>query len=1012
MSRFITIFSVLFFSIFVSSSISVFAQAPQITGQPSQILECVGTEAILKVVVTGAEPFTYQWYQDGNPLSINASEISFASLTSGDSGEYYCNISNADGNINSELIPVIVVESAPVINSVITQNDLVCLGTDNRIEVDYTGQNSHVTWYLQSSIVGYTYSFNITTAQLSDEGSYYCVVENACGDATSNSVSIDIVSPVNIVTQPTTQVICLGEDAQFTPVTEGDYLNYLWLAGGEMIVGQTNSTLTISAPTNPHQVGYNFVAYNVCNSDTSNVVFVSVKTLPLISASPNDHQVCLGESVTLNATATANSPITYQWYDEDNQIIDGATSTSLDIELAANDIAHYYCVFSNMCGTVNSDTAEIITRMPPEITQQPVGGVFCVGDDVSMSVKAVGATPIYYQWLFNEINVSGSNISGGETPIIGISSITQAQEGTYTCHVNNSCGFTISDEAIVTVNTPPLVTEQPEDIELCAEEELSITFNHSGTQPITFEWMMLGSENPIGTEADYYSASAEAANSGAYYCLLSNACAVVSTDTIEVEILALPQITTHPDDESVCVGEYASMEVEAEGAEPLVFLWYRNASAASGQTNSLLEYSPAQVNQSGEYFCRVTNGCGYDDSGTAILTIGTEPAITWHPVAQTICANDTLSLRMDAQGENYTLQWYFNGTPLPGENDTALNIINVSVSMAGMYYCSAFNTCAIANSDTVEVVIHPAPDMSLGNDIDLCAGETISIGPFGDYTHYTWNNGLSNTPNLDVHLPGTYILEVTGENSCKNRDTLIVAYHPYHQILFDDTEIISCGPYVLDAGEGGYGYTWNTGPVQTTSSIVITEPGTYSVTVTGDAYGCSTNQAAYVDIREPVSINLGEDKVVPVSSYVDIGIEGEFAQYIWNTDYTGPILTVYGSNYGLGEHEFWLTVIAQNECMASDTITVVFWDDLGVEDAKNADDILIYPNPAKDYLTISDISNNIENIEIISVTGQVIKSFSVNSNEITLNLTNFAEGIYFVKLKRNNEILTKKIIIR
>ncbi|MDD4217031.1 MAG: immunoglobulin domain-containing protein [Bacteroidales bacterium] len=1009
MNRFTSFFSGLCFVIFVSSTIG-FTQTPVINSQPNQILECVGSDATLKIIATGAEPLTYEWYQDGTPLDIDASEVHFASLTTANNGEYYCNVSNTEGNVDSEIISVTAVENAPVINSISTENDLVCVGTDNVLTVDYEGQNSYVKWYLQGSFVGYTSSFNITNAQLSDEGEYYCIVSNACGNAMSDTVIIDIVTHANITTQPSTQIICEGENAIFNAVAEGDYINYKWLANDIMMIGETNAELIITAPTS--SVEYHFVAYNVCNNDTSNGVFVTINTSPIISGQPVDHQTCFGEDITLYATATASTLVTYQWYDENNQLIDGATETSLAIELAENDIAYYYCEISTVCGTVYTDTAEIITLMPPEITQQPVGGELCVGDDIEMQVKAIGAIPLYFQWLYNGEDVSGSNISGSETPIITISSITEGQQGIYTCHVSNACGSVLSDEAIITVNTPPLVTEQPEDLIICAEEELLISFNHSGTQPISFEWILLESGNLIGTEANYYTASADAINTGNYYCLLSNTCADISTDTISVEILALPQITSHPQDESVCVGEYASMEVEAEGAEPLSFLWYRNGSAVSGQTNNLLEYPAAQVNQTGEYFCRVSNSCGYDDSGTATLTIGTEPAITWNPIDYTLCENDTLNLIMSAQGENYTLQWYFNGTPLPGENDTVLNIINVPGTMAGTYYCSAFNSCATVYTDTVEVVIYPAPAMSLGNDIDLCVGESITIGPAGDYEHYNWNNGLSYQPSLDVQLSGTYILEVIGENSCKNRDTLIVSFHPYHQILFEDTEIIACGPYTLNAGEGAYEYTWNTNPVETTSSILITESGTYAVTVTGDAHGCSTSQEAYVDVREPISINLGDDKSAPVSSYVDIGVQEEFAQYIWNTSFNGPILTVYGSNYGIGEHEFWLTVIAQSSCMATDSIKITFWDDSGINDAKNNDGILIFPNPAKDYLTISDISHNIENIEIINVTGQIIKSFLVNSNEITLNLSNFAEGIYFVKLKRNNEVITKKILIR
>ncbi|MBN2779137.1 MAG: immunoglobulin domain-containing protein [Bacteroidales bacterium] len=998
------------FGLFLSQNSN--AQAPTITNQPSTVIKCENNSATMTIEASGAEPISYEWFKDGMPVGTNSPILEFLALTPSDEGEYYCHVSNGEGNVDSDIKSVIVVEGEPIINNITTENDLVCEGTNNLFEVDYTGENSQVTWFFGSNTLGYTSQYNLFNAQESDEGQYFCTVSNACGEVTSTNLDIEVVAHADITTQPTTQTICEGEDAIFTPQAEGDYLNYMWLADGIMMLGETETSLTITEPTYPHSIQYKFIAYNVCNNDTSNGVYVTINTLPEITANPINHSECFGEDITLYATATATTEVTYQWYDEDFEIIDGATSTMLDIEMLANDTSYYYCEITNICGTVYTDTAEIITLMVPIITQQPNGGVLCVGDDITMEAKAGGSDPLYYQWLFNGADVSGANISGDESQTMIINDITQGQSGTYTCHVSNMCGFVLTNDAEVTVNIAPIVTEQPEDLEVCAEQEISIGINYSGTEPVTFEWFILETASSIGTDATYTSLSADPAYSGSYYCILTNSCGEISTDTIDVEILALPQITTHPVDETVCVGEYAEMEIEASGAEPLDFLWYKNGSAVSGQTSSLLEYPSAQVNQSGEYFCRVSNECGYDDSGTAILTIGTEPAITWNPIDQTICEHDTLNLIMDAQGENYTLQWYFNNNPIPGANDTVLNIVNTPISMAGEYFCSAFNACATVNSDTIDVTIHEAPMMTLGDDIDLCDGESTTIGPTGDYTHYNWNNGFSYQPSLEVQLSGTYILEVTGEYSCKTKDTLVVTFHPYHQILFDDTEIIACGPYTLNAGDGGYGYVWNTTPPANTSSILITESGTYSVTVSGDEHGCSSTQSTYVDVREPVSINLGNDLNIPVSSFVDIGVEPIYAQYLWNTGFDGPMLTVYGSVYGVGNHEFVLTVIAQNACTATDTINVNFWNDSGVEENTQDYKISIYPNPTNDYLIIQDAEENMLSVDILNITGQVIESFAINNCEVTLNLSNFAEGIYFVRIKRTKDTVTRKIQIR
>ncbi len=1005
---FITV--VILFSLLIFTN-SLFSQAPIITLQPNQIIKCIGSSASTHLVAEGAATLQYQWYKNGNPYGANSSTLDFPSLSLADEGEYYCNVSNGEGNINSTIITVAVVDGVPVINSVTTENELVCIGTDNLIEVDYTGENASVTWYVLSDIVGYTNQLQITDAELENEGNYYCMVTNVCGQDISETINIDVVESAHIISQPTTQTICEGEDAIFNVSTEGEYINYIWYADNIMIVGETNDSYTLSSPTYPHSIEYKVVAYNVCNNDTSNIVYANINTYPDITGQPIDHNECFGNDVTLYAFATGTTASEYQWFNENNIAIDGETNTSITISIAENDTAHYYCAITNACGTVYTDTAEILTLMAPEITQQPIGGTLCVGDEITLQAKANGTDPLYYQWLFNGSNVSGTNISGEESQNVTIEEITEAQEGIYTCHVSNVCGYVITEDAEVIVNTPPLVTEQPEGIVVCEAEELQISFNHSGTEPISFEWYILETETLISSEANYYTDNTNPENSGSYYCVLTNTCGEISTDTIDISILALPQITTHPTDESVCVGEFASMSIEALGAEPLNYLWYRNESSVSGQTNSILEYPSAQVNQTGTYFCRVANICGYDDSETAELSIGTEPSITWNPIDQTLCEHDTLNLIMDAQGDNYTLQWYYNDSPISGENDTILKIININESMNGTYYCSAFNSCAVVNTDTVNVLINPAPIMSLGNDIDLCEGDTTTLSASGNYSHYNWNNGLSNQPELEIQLGGTFILEVTGENSCKTRDTIVVEFHPLHHILFSSEEITSCGTYPLNAGEGAYSYIWNTIPEQYTPSINITQSGTYSVTVSGDYFGCTSSRSVYVDVNEPISINLGEDLTVPVSSYVDIGIDPIYSTYIWNTGFEGPSLTVYGSTYGVGDHEFWLTAIADNNCTDTDTIQITFWDDSGIAINDEIPELFIYPNPSNGIFTINTDKNIISEIEVYNCIGEQLQTFAINSDKVSLNLSTFAKGVYIIKAKCLDKVFTKKILI-
>jgi hypothetical protein len=74
--------------------------------------------------------------------------------------------------------------------------------------------------------------------------------------------------------------------------------------------------------------------------------------------------------------------------------------------------------------------------------------------------------------------------------------------------------------------------------------------------------------------------------------------------------------------------------------------------------------------------------------------------------------------------------------------------------------------------------------------------------------------------------------------------------------------------------------------------------------------------------------------------------------------------------------------------------------------------ISIYPNPAKDFVTIES-KDIIKQIKVINQVGQIVYSNTVNRTSYTLNLTLFSNGLYIVQTtKTNGETSTQKLIIQ
>ncbi len=81
------------------------------------------------------------------------------------------------------------------------------------------------------------------------------------------------------------------------------------------------------------------------------------------------------------------------------------------------------------------------------------------------------------------------------------------------------------------------------------------------------------------------------------------------------------------------------------------------------------------------------------------------------------------------------------------------------------------------------------------------------------------------------------------------------------------------------------------------------------------------------------------------------------------------------------------------------------------KNAVSGQDILIFPNPAKDYLKIQNQQNSIFNYELVNINGQILKKGTIEERELTINISDFKSGSYLFKLVRNKNVLqTQKIL--
>lgn len=70
---------------------------------------------------------------------------------------------------------------------------------------------------------------------------------------------------------------------------------------------------------------------------------------------------------------------------------------------------------------------------------------------------------------------------------------------------------------------------------------------------------------------------------------------------------------------------------------------------------------------------------------------------------------------------------------------------------------------------------------------------------------------------------------------------------------------------------------------------------------------------------------------------------------------------------------------------------------------------MVYPNPAKDVISIKNTNN--ATVYIYNILGKMVRKIDSTSDLLQVNVSDFSNGMYFIKIQNGNNVETKKILI-
>ena len=368
------------------------------------------------------------------------------------------------------------------------------------------------------------------------------------------------------------------------------------------------------------------------------------------------------------------------------------------------------------------------------------------------------------------------------------------------------------------------------------------------------------------------------------YWVTVNTGSCTASDTINITLNPIPAVSLGPDT-TVCSGSPPLLQSTGAFAGAS-YLW------STGSTTGSIY--PAI---SGTYWETITQaGCSGSDS--IIVTFDAPPAIEINDTF--ICMGSTITLS-PAVTPASALAW-----------STGVVAPTITVNTAGAYWVTA-NDGICTTTDTIHVAVIPLPVVSLGLDQSVCVGTPVVLQSSETYTapSYLWSTGSTATNIMPV-TTDIYWLNVTVAG-CTGSDTLQVTFIPLPVVsLGNDTTICPETEITLsDPQPAGAQYTWSIG--SNTTSIAVTEPGTYWLTILSG--GCSAADTIMVSLSVIPIIALGSDTTLCTGETLLLNLGGESAMWSNSTDGTG--ITVIGAG------SYWASI--DGPCgIVSDTIQVSY----------------------------------------------------------------------------------------
>ncbi len=748
----------------------------------------------------------------------------------------------------------------------------------------------------------------------------YTVTITAANHCVATESSTVDVNPFLIpVISPSTPAVCSGNSVTLG-VTAAS--TYHWSTGATT---QTISpSPTVSGP-------YSVTVSNLVGCSGTASVNVTVNTPPTTAITPNTISICDGQSTILSASGTG---LTYAWSNNagDTSAITVSPASTTTYSVTATD--------NNSCTATASSVVTVNSL--PVVTVNPANDTICAGQQVSLTASAgVGAT---FTWSTGATTSSISQQLSSTTPYTVTATLL---------------GCTATGSALVTVNAVPTADIDPDTISICNTQSATFTaFDSTGLGNDVYHWSN-GSSSAVITVSP--------SNNTTYtVTITSNNCSATASALLIVN--SLPVASISPSSGSVCSGLSTTLTSSLGTGG---YAW------SDGSTTGSITVSPTAATA---YTVTVTNAAGCSATASALITVNTPPVASVNPTSVLACSGSTTTISASGAAGfawsngsttsvinvNPTATATYDVTVTDGNGCTgsAASTVNVdvfvtSINPAGSTICVGTNdsltasggigylwsnggsTAVIAVSPTANTtytvtatdvngctatasaVVNtlPAPHASVNPVISsICTGQSTTLKANGGGT-YAWSNGSTFSSTLvSPTSTTTYIVTVTGSNSCTaTAQSTVVVNTSLVPIITPANPSVCLGSTLDISVTSGTTYTWSNGDTVQTIGVSPLTNTTYTVTVSIGG-SCSGTASVNVAVNSLPVVNFTPASSFTICAGQDVNVTANGGvSYLWTSGSDSAVLNIHPSASLVDT----VIVTDANGCKASGQVDII-----------------------------------------------------------------------------------------